>query len=140
MTTEGMEKYISMELTESDLLEPLRVVYGQALVDTSFEESYLVRHDLDPATGYGAFSGIQAGFTVADYYNYYGGNSPDGFVQGEGYNSLGEWIVHISGAASCYEYHELVDGAFLAGQRSARFVLKSLGVNINVNNKCDPWN
>jgi monoamine oxidase len=140
LTNEGMERFHAMKLTTSDLLEPLRRVYGCDVVDNSLQETYFNRYDLDPAAGYGAYSSYQAGYTIKDFYEFYGGLSPTGYVQGEGHNSFGEWIVHISGAASCLEYMEYVDGAFYSGQRSARYVLKSLGLStIEVGTECENY-
>jgi Flavin containing amine oxidoreductase len=140
LTNEGMEKVTAMSLTSSDLLDPLRSVYGTSTVDTSLRETFFCRYDLDPAAGHGAYSSFTAGYTLDNYYKFYGGLSPTGFVKGEGYNGLGEWVVFFSGAASCFNYYEFVDGAFFSGQRSARYLLQSLGSRVRVGNACENWN
>ena len=139
LTNEGMEKVIEMNLNTTDLLEPLRIVYGANVVDSSLQDTLFSRFDLDPSTGNGAYASFQSGYTIDQNYQFWGGNGPSGFVKGEGYNTAGDWIVHLSGAASCFEYNEQVDGAYYAGQRSARYVLRSLGSTIPPITACEDW-
>jgi hypothetical protein len=140
MTDEGMAKYISMNMTTNDLLKPLRNVYGTKVVNREIVTTYLSRWDQEPTTGYGSFSSFKAGYTLEDYYKFFGGAPPEyEYGNGEGVNKAGEWVVHIGGAASCFEYYEYVDGAYYAGQRSAGFVLQSLGYeNVTLLRECDP--
>ncbi len=56
-----------------------------------------------------------------------------------GCNSRNEWVLHISGSASCYALNESVDGAFSAGRRSADNVLRSRGIEIDSDNPCDQY-
>jgi hypothetical protein len=139
MTDEGMKKVTSMKLITNDLLDPLRTVYGQNVVNNAVVDTYLARWDREPATGYGAFSYFKAGYTVDDYYKFYGG-APAYYKlgKGEGVNKAGQWVVHLGGSASCFNYYELVDGAYYSGKRSARFVLRSLGYkNVTLVRACD---
>lgn len=129
ITTEGMQNYIRMNLTENDLLDPLRIVYGIDIVNDSYEDIYMTRWDLDPSSGYAAYSSFTSGYTYNQSTLFFGGWNGNDFVEGVGYNNNAnnEWIVHISGAASCFNYNEQVDGAYYSGIRSARYVLFSLG-------------
>lgn len=126
LTTSGMKKFISMNLTTYDLLEPLRIVYGHEVVNNAYKDVVISRWDLDPAAGFGAYASFMSGYTLDQYYSFWGGyRTHQGYMKGEGYNQYNEWIVHLSGSASCFEYNEQVDGAYCSGQRSARNVLRS---------------
>jgi hypothetical protein len=109
------------------------------VVNNAVVDKYLSRWDKEPRTGYGSYSSFKAGYTLEDYYNFFGGAPAEYELgKGEGTNKAGQWVVHIGGAASCLNYYELVDGAYYAGQRSARFVLKSLGYkNVTLLRACD---
>jgi monoamine oxidase len=125
LTDSGMAKFKSLSLTTDDLLDPLRDVYGNNTVNVAYQDVIMARWDLDPSSGYGAYASFRAGYNFDQYYALWGGRSHDGFTQGAGYNAVGQWIVHLSGAASCFEYNEQIDGAYYSGIRSARNVLKS---------------
>jgi Flavin containing amine oxidoreductase len=121
------------------LLEPLRVAYGNESVGTPIA-MYYPKINLDPNFGYGAYANWKIGSTLVNFANYFGGvpnlvNKCDH----NGCNADRDWIVHLSGSASCYEHAEYVHGAYFAGQRSARFVLDSLGVEgvETDNSECD---
>ena len=137
LTNEGMETMVSKQLTTSDLLEPFRKVYGASVVNSELTETLFPRFDLDPTTGFGAFSYFASGYTLNQYYSFWGGGNGTGFVKGEGYNDSGEWIVHLSGSASCFAFYEYIDGAFHSGARSARNVLRSLGYDVSLSSPCD---
>jgi Flavin containing amine oxidoreductase len=131
----GMKKYISMNLTEIDLLEPLKVVYGTDIVTNAYESVISSRWDLDPASGYGAYSNYRSGYTYDQaklFWGGYDGSNNDALIKGEGHNNLNEWIVHLTGAASCEVYNEQTDGAYFAGKRSARHVLRSIYGNDDI--------
>jgi len=124
-----------------DLLEPLRRAYPNFVEPV---DSYYPPINTDRDFGYGAYSDWKVGYTPWDYYRFFGGGSDNyylataGPLQGDddevyegcthnGCNSKGEWILYLSGAASCLEYYEFVYGGDYAGESAASYAMQSLG-------------
>jgi len=115
--------------TLSALLDPLRLVYGSDTVGSPIDVFYpKLNKDVD--FGFGAYGNWKIGKSFTDFAHFFGGipvlTRP---CDHNGCNNQGEWIVHLSGSASCYDHSEFVHGGFFSGQRSARFVLDDLGYN-----------
>jgi hypothetical protein len=126
------------KLTEDqliDLLDPLRQAYGED-VDT-----YLIAegpskpfHTIWSSIPHfrGAFNNMKPKKTIKEYFEFYGGifDGSDKFIgpcEHNGCNGKNEWILHISGTASCLEDWEWVRGAINAGKRSGHYVLNDIG-------------
>lgn len=125
--------------TLNSLLDPLRLAYGTNTVGTPIA-TYYPKLNKDADFGYGAYANWKIGKSFTDFAKYFGGiNNLAAVCDHNGCNSQGDWILHFSGAASCFEHAEFVHGAFYSGQRSARWVLNSLGVEgVNTDNsECD---
>ena len=122
------------------LLGPLRLVYGAEVVGTPIDVYYNALQ-LDKDYGYGAYGYWQIGRTFRDFASFFGGVEVlhSRCERHNGCNRNGEWILHISGSASCFMESEFVHGGYMAGERSARFVLDTLGYpNMNpTHNDCD---
>jgi Flavin containing amine oxidoreductase len=123
------------------LLDPLRAVYGAQLVDENLEAVYDPQLNTNVDTGYGAYSAFigdkgPSGDVFTNMYNFFGGYDIPGIAVGRcehnGCASInGEeeprWVLHMSGAASCFNSNEFVYGAIYAGERSANYIAKELG-------------
>lgn len=87
--------------------------------------------------GYGSYAywspkkpDSDAGYTFDDYFRFYGIGPYIDTCEHNGCDN-GEWIMKISGTCSCFEYWELVRGAYSGGVRSANYVLRDLvGENV----------
>ena len=85
-------------------------------------------------------SGLRiVGKTFTTFARYFGGLdilAPN--CDHNGCNSQNEWILLLSGSATCYEHAEFVHGGYFAGERSARFALASLGMDVETDESpCD---
>ena len=143
LTTESYEVVMDQTtktLTDDtllELLEPLRLAYGEDTVGTPIAMG-ATEHKTDVDFGFGSYSHWQIGFDLQDYAQYYGGvDAVTGFCEHNGCNEGKEWILHISGACSCYAGYESVHGAYWAGERSANHVLASLGYEVETVSVCD---
>lgn len=131
--TEAFESLLdptTQELSDETLiglLDPLKAVYGDAVVGTPIDIYYpKINKDID--FGNGAYGNWKIGKTFTDFAHFFGGVTDlASYCDHNGCNAGGEWIVQLSGSASCYDYSEFVHGAYFSGQRSARFALESLG-------------
>jgi hypothetical protein len=118
-------------LVKGELLDPLRRVYGDQVVNDNLLDSKYHKWNEDE-NFYGSYSNWQPGSDLVDYFKFYGGifYSSGKFIDTCGHNGCNsekEWILHISGTASCIELWELVKGAIAAGKRSAHYVLNDIG-------------
>lgn len=132
-------------LLTGKLLDPLRHAYADFKDPTGV---YYPDWKINIDTGYGSYSSWSASnqFEYYDYYRFYGGG-PAEYCKHNGCscdadNTFSckdpEWTLLFSGAASCLEYYEVVDGAYEAGVRSANYVLKDLvNPGIEVDTVCD---
>ena len=78
--------------------------------------------------GFGSYGTLRPGTTLTDdFYPFFGGGILPQYCKHNGCDSNGNWRLHISGSASCYEHYELVDGALYSGERSANYVLFDMG-------------
>lgn len=124
---------ISTELLGT-LMEPLQLAYTDV-----YEPPIHYYHNSwhsDVRTGYKAYADWKVGYTPWDYYAFYGGvNDTHYYIQadcehngcnGEPDDNATEWILYMSGSASCLEYWENVHGAYYAGEVSANYMLESL--------------
>ncbi|CAB9498514.1 Polyamine oxidase 1 [Seminavis robusta] len=126
--------------TLDSLLDPLRAVYGNETVGAPLDVYYpKINKDVD--FGNGAYGAWQIGKSFTDFAKFYGGiDVLTNYCDHNGCNSAGEWILQMSGSASCYDHSEFVHGALFAGQRSARFALESLGYDVKTDtSECDKW-
>ena len=149
LMTEGFNALLdptTQELSEATLLElldPLRTVYGNATVGTPID-IYYPKINKDQDFGNGAYGNWKIGKSFTDFAKFFGGVTDlTNYCDHNGCNSRGEWILQLSGSASCYDYSEFVHGAFFSGQRSARHALESMGYDgINTDSSgCDTyWN
>lgn len=118
-----------------ELLKPLEAAYSetfQAPVDMDHTD-----YHSSPDTGFGAYSNWQAGYDPWDYYKFFGGeNATNYYVEapcdhngcnGDPSDENSEWILYLSGAASCLNFWELVHGAWYAGEAAANYALQSMG-------------
>ena len=146
LMTEAFEELIdpnTKELSDEtllELLEPLRIVYGSETVGTPLD-MYYPKINLDADYGYGAYSYWKIGYSFTDFAKFVGGvEDLTPYCEHNGCNSNGDWVLFISGSATCYRWSEYVHGGYYAGQRSARFVLESMGYDVQgSNNQCDIW-
>lgn len=137
-----------MELTDTQLqklLDPLRRVFGSAVVDNNFMSVFYPKHNLNVDYGYGSYSNWVPGYSQTDYFKFYGVGTAKN-CEHNGCNEFGEWILHISGTCSCYEHWEFVHGAYYSGKRSANLVLHDLGyIDVVPASECEdffrhpPW-
>lgn len=128
--------------TLDSLLDPLRAAYGPEVVGDPIDV-YYPKLNKDVDFGYGAYSAWKIGKTFTDFAKFFGGISElTGYCEHNGCNADDEWVLHLSGSASCYDYSEFVHGGYFSGQRSARHVLASLGYDVKSGNSgCDAyWN
>jgi Flavin containing amine oxidoreductase len=130
------------------LLDPLRAVYGNDVVDANLEAVYDPQLNTNPDTGFGAYSAFigdpgESGDVFTNMYNFFGGyNIPGIAVErcehngcaaihggggGEEEEQQQRWVLHMSGTASCFNSNEFVYGAIYAGERSANYIAKELG-------------
>lgn len=115
--------------TLDSLLDPLRDAYGSDTVGTPIA-TYYPKLNLDADFGYGAYANWRIGKTFQTFARYFGGiPNLHNDCDHNGCNAQNEWILHLSGAATCYAQAEFVHGAYFAGQRSARFALDSMGID-----------
>jgi hypothetical protein len=121
------------------LLDPLRIAYGSENVGTPLD-IYYPKLNLDADYGYGAYAYWKIGKTFTDFAKFFGGiEILTPFCDHNGCNQNDDWVLHLSGSATCFRYAELVHGGYYSGIRSAKFVLESLGYeNIDAaGNDCD---
>ena len=141
--TEAFENLIdpdTLELSQDtllSLLDPLRLVYGSEAVGTPID-IYTTGLNKDADFGFGAYANWKKGYTFDDFARFFGIQQLTGYCRHNGCNAQGDWILHFSGAAVCYEHAETVAGAYMSGERSANYVLRELGFNVNADNSpCD---
>jgi polyamine oxidase len=131
---------ISEEQLTGKLLDPLRRVFGAAVVDDNLmiDSIYYPKQNLDANHGLGSYANWAPEkstgggyYSLDDYFKFYG-VGPVGYCEHNGCNKVdpydpdAEWILHISGTCSCYAYWEFVHGAYWGGVRSANLVLYEL--------------
>lgn len=135
LMTEAFEDLIQGQRRLTDeqfdsLLEPLRRVYGDNV--TAPIDIYMTELHADSNVGFGAYSNWQIGYTFNQYAQFYGGvEELTPYCDHNGCNELQEWVLHLSGSASCYDSSETVQGALYSGQRSANYVLRELGYDVD---------
>lgn len=131
---------VNQELSEDTLmglLEPLRRTYGDLVQPV---DKYYTKLHQSQDFGFGAYSHWKIGYGFRDYAHFFGGIEEFvPFCNHNGCNSRNEWVLHISGSASCYAYQEYVHGAYYSGQRTADNILRSQGEDIPFNNECDQY-
>jgi len=108
------------------LLDPLRAVYGDTTVGKPID-MYYPKLNKDKDYGNGAYGNWKIGKTFTDFAKFFGGTELTSYCDFNGCNSQKEWILQLSGSASCYDYSEFVHGAYFSGLRSSRFALESMG-------------
>ncbi|CAB9521878.1 Polyamine oxidase 1 [Seminavis robusta] len=120
------------------LLEPLRITYGAATVGTPLA-MYYTQNNNNVDFGYGSYANWKIGKTFTDYAHFFGGiPNVVNHCDHNGCSDSGDWVLHFSGAATCYVYAEFVHGAYWAGERDANYVLESLGYNVKTDKSpCD---
>ena len=128
------KKYVPKEVWDQ-LLEPLRIVYGD-----NYSEPIRMHHNTwhsNINTGYGSLSSWAIGYDPWDYFAFFGGeNSTNYFLDapcehngcnGDPDDSDTEYILTLSGSASCWSFWESVWGAWYSGEGAANNMLVSLG-------------
>ena len=81
--------------------------------------------------GYGAYANWKIGKTFTDFAHFFGGiEDIVPYCQHNGCNVLNEWTMLLSGSATCYDHAEYTHGAFFAGDKAAKNVLRELGYDI----------
>lgn len=129
LTTETIESITNhedgLDAALDSLLDPLRAIYGNSFV-APLKSHYFPWDEYEYS--FGSYENWLPGGTRADFETFI---AP---VQ-----NAGENVVYISGSATCERHWAYVHGALLAGERTAKMVLKDLGVpNIVTNNSmCD---
>lgn len=128
MEKTGPQKGELSDATIMELLDPLRTAYGSANVPDPVA-FYYPKQNLDPDFGYGSYANWQIGKTLTEFAKFFGGvELLTPYCDHNGCDSDDEWIMHFSGAATCYAESENLHGAFYSGQRSALNVLRTLGI------------
>jgi hypothetical protein len=116
-----------------DMLQPFRLSYPETFQDPV--SIYYNKWHADPLTGYNAYTDWEVGFDPYDYYAFYGAKNETFYIfapcehngcNGEPEENATEWILYLSGAASCLEFYELAHGAYYAGEVAANNVMESL--------------
>ena len=100
----------------------------------------------DRLSGYGSYTSWQVGYDPWDYFAFFGDlNATNDYIQapcehngcnGDPDDKSTEWILHLSGSASCLQYWEFINGAWLAGWSSSNRVLESLGYQLDWYDPC----
>jgi len=126
------------EATLLALLEPLRKAYGAEAVGTPIDIHY-PKMNKDRDWGYGGYANWKIGSSFTQFAHMYGGvEDLVPYCEHNGCNANGEWTMMISGSATCYNWAEFVHGAYFAGEKAARNVLRELGYDVpTVESPCD---
>jgi len=120
------------------LLEPLKVVFGKKYKKPT--EMIYNRFHGDRDFGFGAYSHWDKGYSPYDYFKFWGGYDFGDYIKPCHHNGCNgppkkkpkpEWILYLSGAASCLELYEWVHGAWYAGETAAYLMMESLGIKLN---------
>jgi len=120
-----------------NLLKPLKVVFGDKYkkpIKTIYN-----RFHGDRDFGFGAYSHWDKGYSPYDYFKFWGGYDFGDYINPCNHNGCNgrpnkpntEWILYLSGAASCLELYEWVHGAWYAGEMAAYLMMESLGIELD---------
>jgi hypothetical protein len=133
------------------LLDPLRAVYGNKVVDENLEAVFDPQLNTDLDTGFGAYSSFvgekgPSNDVFQNMYNFFGGEIPGVNVARCDHNGCADingqqdrWVLHLGGTASCFENYELVNGAIDSGERSANYIAKELGYDVDTASGCEDF-
>lgn len=135
------------ESTLNSFLQPLAQIFGSNFSEPL--DMYYFPWNNNENSGHGSYANwpVQPNKTwtenVEAYFNFFGGwgshyhNVPSGWYNAiNGYQG-DEWVLHLSGSASCFEHWELLEGAYYAGSRSANYILYDFGL-IDLNSTESP--
>jgi len=119
------------------LLKPLKILFGDKYENPK-KMIYSDYHS-NKDYGYGAFSYWKKGVSPTNYFNFWGRYDFGDYIRkcrhngcnGPPKNKDTEWILYLSGAASCLDWFETMDGAWHSGEISAKLMMESLGIKLS---------
>ena len=98
------------------------------------------KYHADKNFGYGSYSYWETGYSPSDYFKFWGAYDFGDYISkscdhngcnGKPNKPNTEWILYLSGAASCLDLWELVNGAWGSGEMSAYLMMESLGIELH---------
>ena len=148
------ESYLNLVDDDGTLSESTlkSFLYPLALIFANYEEPLDMHYfawNNNEYSGHGSYASweVQPVKTwtenMESYFYFFGGwgsyyhNVPDGWYNATNGYQGDEWVLHLSGSASCFNHWELLEGAYYSGLRSANYILHEFGL-IDLNSTESP--
>ena len=148
------ESYLNLVDDDGTLSESTlkSFLYPLALIFANYEEPLDMHYfawNNNEYSGHGSYASweVQPVKTwtenMESYFYFFGGwgsyyhNVPDGWYKATNGYQGDEWVLHLSGSASCFNHWELLQGAYYSGLRSANYILHEFGL-IDLNSTESP--